>query len=42
MLHNLRIRFINRQREWEHDFSKEQSKYSKDILMRGNDYSDDE
>lgn len=41
MLDKLRLRFQNRQREWERDFARELAKFSKEMLMRGeNDDSD--
>jgi hypothetical protein len=37
MLGVLQRKFDNRQREWEADFQKELYKYSKEILMRGDE-----
>lgn len=42
MLDDLKLRFMTRQREWEHDFAKELKKYSKEFLMRGNDSEEEE
>jgi hypothetical protein len=42
MLDDLKLRFMAREREWEHDFAKELKKYSKEFLMRGNESEEEE
>jgi hypothetical protein len=37
MLEKLRRKFYEKELEWEQDFAKEISKYSKEILMKGDD-----
>jgi hypothetical protein len=37
MLEKLRKKFYEKELEWEQDFAKEISKYSKEILMKGDD-----